>query len=101
MYKMTETSYKPNKGIASNSGEIITYRPAMHQGKSNEEMFLHVTTYMKEVIKVLAKKAKMTKPNKNDIDSLNRANANKTAVCLVAIFTIRPPNQNFQCLEKC
>ena len=84
MYEMTETSYKPNDGHSSNSGEIKTYRPAVHQGKLDEEMFLHVSTYMKEDIDVLVKKANKTKPNKKDIDSLNRAN--DMAACLVAIY---------------
>ena len=37
-------------------------------------MFLHVSTYVKEDIDVLEKKANKTKPDKKDIDLLNRAN---------------------------
>jgi hypothetical protein len=81
---MTDTSYKPNEGPTSNSGEIKSFRAAEHQRKSIEQMFLHVSTYIKEDIDVLMKKANKTKTNKKDIDSINKAN--DMATCLVAIY---------------
>ncbi len=60
-------------------------------------MFLHVSTYMKEKINALEKKADKTKPNQKDIMLLNRAN--KTAAYLVAIYN-KTSNSDFSTFRK-
>ena len=60
-------------------------------------MFLHVSTFIKEDIDVLMNKANKTKPNKKDIDSINKAN--KMAACLAAIYN-KTSESEFSTFEK-
>ncbi len=93
---MSDTSYKPNDDHTGNV-DIKRYTPAQQQSKSDEQLFLHVSTYMKDEIKVFQKKADKTKPNQKDITSLNRAN--KTAAYLVEIYN-RTSNFGFSTFER-
>jgi hypothetical protein len=96
-YSMSDTSYKPNNDHTGDSVDIKRYTATQQRSKSDEQLFLHVSNYMKDEIKALQKKADKTKPNQKDIKSLNRAS--KTAAYLVEIYN-RTKNSNFSTIEK-
>ena len=94
---MSDTSYKPNNDHTGDSVDIKRYTATQQRSKSDEQLFLHVSNYMKDEIKALQKKANKTKPNQKDIKSLNRAS--KTAAYLVEIYN-RTTNSNFSTIKK-
>ena len=80
---MSETSYKPANEETSNNINIVKFTPQQQQTKTPEQLFLHVSNYMKDKIKTLGKKARKKNANPKDIKSLNRVN--KEAACFVEI----------------
>ena len=57
-YAMTDNSYKPNKDHTSDSVDIETYTARQQRNKLEEQLFLHVSNYMKDEIETLGKKAR-------------------------------------------
>ncbi len=57
-YAMRDNSYKPNEDHTSDSIDIETYTAWQQQNKSEEQLFLHVSNYMKDEIKTLGKKSR-------------------------------------------
>jgi hypothetical protein len=55
---MTDNSYKPNEDHTSDSVDIETYTARQQWNKLEEQLFLHVSNYMKDEIKTLGKKAR-------------------------------------------
>jgi hypothetical protein len=82
-YAMSETSYKPADEETSNSVNIVKFTPQQQQNKTPEQLFLHVSNFMKDKIEILAKKAQKKNTNQKDIKLLN--SANEAAACLVEL----------------
>ncbi len=80
-YSMSDTSYKPNNDHTGDSVDIKRSTATQQRSKSDEQLFLHVSNYMKDEIKALQKKADKTKPNQKDIRLLNRASKNGCISC--------------------
>jgi hypothetical protein len=55
---MLETSYKPADEETSNSVNIVKFTPQQQQNKTPEQLFLHVSNFMKDKIETLEKKLK-------------------------------------------
>ncbi len=81
---MMDNSYKPNKDHTSDSVDIETYTAQQQQNKLQEQLFLHVSNYMKDEIETLGNKACKKNANPKDIKLRNRVN--KAAACFVAIY---------------
>ncbi len=94
---MSDTSYKPNNDHTGDSVDIKRYTATQQWNKPDEQLFLHVSNYMKDEIKALQKKADKTKPNQKDIKLLNCAS--ETAAYLVEIYN-RTTNSNFSTIKK-
>jgi hypothetical protein len=78
---MSETSYKPAEEETGDSVNIVKFTPQQQQNKTQEQLFLHVSNFMKDKIETLQKKAHKKNTNQKDIKLLNCAN--KVAACLV------------------
>ncbi len=96
-YAMTYNSYKPNEDHTNDSVDIETYTARQQQNKLEEQLFLHVSNYMKDEIETLGEKARKKNANPKDIKLLNRVN--KAAACFVAIY-IKMKDEDFPTLEK-
>ncbi len=57
-YAMLETSYKPADVETSNSVNIVKFTPQQQQKKTPEQLFLHVSNFMKDKIETLEKNLK-------------------------------------------
>jgi hypothetical protein len=55
---MSETSYKPTKEETRDSVNIVRFTPQQQQNKTQEQLFLHVSNFMKDEIETLRKKAR-------------------------------------------
>ncbi len=82
-YAMLETSYKPADDETCNSINIVKFTPEQQQHNSPEQLFLHVSNFMKDKIETLTKKAQKKNANQTDIKLLN--SANEAAACLVEL----------------
>jgi hypothetical protein len=82
-YVMSETSYKPTKEETRDSVNIVRFAPQQQRNKTQEQLFLHVSDFMKDKIETLQKKAHKKNANQKDIKLLNCAN--KAAACLVEL----------------
>jgi hypothetical protein len=82
-YAMSETSYKPADDETCNSVNIVKFTPEQQQHKTPEQLFLHVSNFMKNEIETLTKKARKKNANQQDIKLLN--SANEAAACLVEL----------------
>ena len=82
-YVMSETSYKPTKEETRDSINIVRFTPQQQQNKTQEQLFLHVSNFMKDKIETLRKKAHKKNANQQDIKLLNCAN--EAAACLVEL----------------
>ncbi len=80
-YAMSETSYKPAEDETYNSVNIFKVTPEQQQNKTPEQLFLHVSNFMKD--KDINKKAQKKNANQKDIKLLN--SANEVAACLVEL----------------
>jgi hypothetical protein len=80
---MSQTSYKPTKEQTSSSAYIVRFTPQQQQNKTEEQLFLCVSNFMKDKIETLQKKANRKNANQKDIKLLNCAN--KAAACLVEL----------------
>jgi hypothetical protein len=82
-YVMSETSYKPTKEETRDSVNIVRFTPQQQQKKTQEQLFLHVSNFLKDKIETLRKKAHKKNANQKDIKLLNCAN--EAAACLVEL----------------
>ncbi len=80
---MSETSYKPADEETCSTINIVKFTPEQQQHKTPEQLFLHVSNFMKDKIKTLTKKAQKKNTNQKDIKLLN--SAYEAAACLVEI----------------
>ena len=80
---MLETSYKPTKEETRDSVNIVGFTPQQQQNKTQEQLFLHVSNFMKDKIETLRKKAHKKNTNQKDLKLLNCAN--EAAACLVEL----------------
>jgi hypothetical protein len=96
-YTMTEISYKPNKDHTSDSVDIGTFTPQQQWNKTEEQLFLRVSNFIKDKIETLEKKAHKKNANQKDIKLLNRAN--KAAACLVELYN-KKRDEDFSTLVK-
>ncbi len=95
-YVMLETSYNSVEKETSNSINIVKFTPQQQQDKTQEQLFLHVSNFMKDEIETLAKKAHKKNTNQKDIKLLNCAN--EAAACLVELVN-KNCDENFSTLE--
>jgi hypothetical protein len=49
-YAMSETSYKPADEETSNNINIVKFTPQQQQNKTPEQLFLHVSNFIKDKI---------------------------------------------------
>jgi hypothetical protein len=82
---MSETSYKPTKEETRDSVNIVRFTLQQQQNKTQEQLFLHVSNFMKYEIETLQIKAHKKNANQKDIKLLNCAN--KVAACLVELVS--------------
>jgi hypothetical protein len=82
-YVMSETSYKPTEEETRDSVNIVRFTPQQQRNKTQEQLFLHVSNFMKDEIETLRKKAHKKYANQKDIKLLNCAN--KVAAYLVEL----------------
>ncbi len=94
---MTDISYKPNEDHTSDSVDIRMYTAPQQRNKSEEQLFLHVSNYMKDKIETLGKKARKINANPKDIKLFNHVN--KVAACFVEIYN-KMKDEDFSTLEK-
>ncbi len=93
---MMDNSYKPNEDHTSDSVNIERYTAWQQQNKLEEQLFLHVSNYMKDKIGTLGKKARKKNANPINIKSLNRVN--KAAACFVEIYN-KMKDEDFSTLK--
>jgi hypothetical protein len=80
---LSETSYKPTEEETRDSVNIVRFTPQQQRNKTQEQLFLHVSNFMKDKIETLRKKAPEKNTNQKDIKLLNCAN--EAAACLVEL----------------
>jgi hypothetical protein len=95
-YAMSETSYKPADEETSNNINIVKFTPQQQQNKTPEQLFLHVSNFIKDKIETLAKKAQKKNANQKDIELLN--SASEAAACLVELVN-KEHDENFSTLK--
>ncbi len=82
-YAMSNRSYKLNNQDTRNSIHIVHCSPQEQQHKSPDQLFLHVSDFMKEEIDKMTKTTDIKSTNQKNIKLLN--SANEVAACLVAL----------------
>jgi hypothetical protein len=82
-YAMSNRSYKLNNQDTRNSIHIVHFTPQEQQHKSPDQLFLHVSDFMKGEIDKMTKTTEKKNANQKNIKLLN--SANEVAACLVAL----------------
>jgi hypothetical protein len=95
-YAMSNRSYKLNNQDTRNSVHIVHFTPQEQQHKSPDQLFLHVSDFMKGEIDKITKTTDKNRKPKN-IKLLN--SANEVAACLVALAN-KDHHKKFSSLEE-
>ncbi len=95
-YAMSETSYKPANEETNNSVNIVKFTPQQQQNKTPEQLFLHVSNFMKDKIETLAKKSseEQHEPKRHQIAQ----QCKWSGWCLVELVN-KECDENFSTLE--
>jgi hypothetical protein len=95
---MSETSYKPTKEETRDSVNIVGFTPQQQQNKTQEQLFLHVSNFMKDKIATLQKKAhKKTQIKKTS----NCSTVPRKQLHVLLNLSIKTVMKTFQHLTPC